>query len=68
MTIKLILIALTILTVYGGSIYFLLRWTRKSRLRNMKKVADEMVESGEITRSEADAIIWLVNYSSKKKK
>jgi hypothetical protein len=66
--IKVILIALVILTVYGGTIYFLLKGLRKSRLRNMEKVANEMVESGEITRSEADAIIWLVNYSLRKKK
>jgi len=66
--IKVILIALVILIVYGGAIYFLLRWTRRSRLRNMEKVANEMVESGEITRSEADAVIWLVNYQLRKKK
>lgn len=56
-----VLIIIGLLVIYGVGIYFISKWMRYRRHKDMIRVTNEMVESGEITREDGDAIIWLIN-------
>lgn len=62
-----VLILIGFVALYGVSFYFANKLMKYIRKTETKKVADEMVETGEITREQADAIIWLLNYKPRKK-
>jgi NADH:ubiquinone oxidoreductase subunit 3 (subunit A) len=57
-----------VIVFYATMFYFTNKLLTRLRKKSMERVANKMVESGEITREQADAIIWIINYSSKKKK
>lgn len=56
-----VLIISGVLILYGVGIYFIFKWMRNRRQKDMIRVTNEMVESGELTREQGDAIIWLIN-------
>ncbi len=62
-----ILIIIGALVAYGLFIFFLFKWMKSQRIKDMIRIANEMVETGDITRKEGDAIIWLINKASGKK-
>ena len=64
---ELIIFAVSMVVGYGIIFYFIDKLLTRIRKKSMERVANEMVKSGEITREEADAVIFIINYASKKK-
>lgn len=62
-----VLIVIVVLAIYALVIYFTLKWFKIQRRKDMIRVVNEMVDDGDLTREQGDAIIWGINYASRKK-